>query len=205
MQMKNYTTTCKKCGRGLNPSSEVYYNKKTRRYLCAACGNSLTMRANEKQIGLKRSAVRAAVKIAFGIICILPGEEGDESIYEYAYSVLCGALMIIWAVLPYVTLRKLGDRTKNIIDISMKMMLSFSFIVVGISCGTAADIVSCTIIGLAVALAGMSPYIAVWKAERELQDMVLTPASLEVYRLKKCLHCGATSTGERCEYCGSAF
>ena len=46
MQMKNYTTTCKKCGRGLNPSSEVYYNKKNK--LCNK--NTIIKDSNKKNV-----------------------------------------------------------------------------------------------------------------------------------------------------------
>jgi len=209
--MKNQLMICKKCGSCFDIGLEGYYNKKTRRYLCADCGDELLKRAAETQIGLKRTAGGTFAKILLGILCVLPPEEGTETMASYAVSIFIGIMAFIWAALPFVAAHKLDDRAKNKIDIFFKIGLTLFCIGTGIemamnpSTGTGFDIVLGMMLAFAIAVAGASPYIKARKAREEAQNLVPASASPEAHIVRICPFCGAPSTRDRCEYCGSEF
>ena len=61
------------------------------------------------------------------------------------------------------------------------------------------------ILGGGLILWGLLPYLKKRKEEKEMASQVAASAEHELKRPKRCSSCGATGTGEACEYCGTKY
>lgn len=61
------------------------------------------------------------------------------------------------------------------------------------------------IIGGGLILWGLLPYLKKHKENKEKASQIAATAECESNRPKRCSSCGATGTGDTCEYCGSKY
>ena len=115
-----HMVTCRECGKRFDANYGGYYDRKSRRYTCKKCGNSIRKAyrneihaqqtaEREERIGMRQSFGAMIAKIAGGIIFILTGFSSPESGWTFGYfltALVIGAALIAWGLLPYLKAKK---------------------------------------------------------------------------------------------------
>ena len=100
---------CAQCGKQFDANRGGYYNSKSRRYTCKACGKAHQAAVREQRTGMKQSMGAMIAKIAFGILFVLAGfssPEGGWSIEYFLTALVVGGALIAWGLLPYLKVYK---------------------------------------------------------------------------------------------------
>ncbi len=203
--MTEYTVMCDRCGERFDAKTEGYYNRKTRQYLCPDCANKV-LYSGGRHGYIWEAALDALLKLLFGMILIEPvSASAGESVEDPISNTVLGLFLIGWAALTFAKALKLKKTLPSIAEMLFKVIIGALFFAIGFDMESVEDVLICAILGFAVVLWGILPYVIARKRERERRNLISASAEAEISMVRICPHCGATSRGGRCEYCGSAF
>lgn len=194
--MAKSMVVCNKCGTIFDAHSEGYYNRKTQQYICPSCENKL-IHSSSKGSRISMTA-DMLFKLYFGIALL-----GSGFIDQILTNAVVGLGLIAWAIAAFVKARKSKKVAPSIPEMLFKIIIGtiiFSIIFEAESLG---DALIFTALGGAIVAWGLLPYIMAKKKERQIRSLIPAAAVAEANTEKTCPYCGATSKGDRCEYCGS--
>lgn len=203
--MAKNMVACNKCGYTFDAGSEGYYNRKTRQYICPSCANKL-INSGSKGSYIWKAATDMLFKLYFGIVFLNPAiNSAGESIEDTLVNAIIGLVLIGWAVLAFAEALKSKKVVPSIPEMLLKIIMGMVFFAVSFDTESQGDVLIFIILGCAIMVWGLLPYIMAKKKEREIGSLICAVVETEANAAKICPHCGATSKGDRCEYCGSAF
>ena len=122
-----HIVTCVQCGKRFDANFGGYYNSSSRRYTCKSCGKVLNkaykkqnaeqkaasreQKATEREAktGMRQSVGAMIAKIAIGVLFVFAGFSSPEGGWTFGYfltSLVVGAALISWGVIPYLNAQK---------------------------------------------------------------------------------------------------
>jgi len=200
--MAEYMVMCYKCAKRFDANTEGYYDRKARQYLCPDCMKKL-MSLPGKRGYIAKAIPIALLKLYFGMALLLPTEGASTD--EILYNAVVGFALVVWAVWGFVKAMKTKRAVPGTADMLFKVCLG---VIIAALCVEGEDLVEALvllILGLALIAWGVLPYIRMKKLEKRIEDLTPAAAQAAISAVRICPHCGATSRGNYCEYCGSAL